>query len=141
MWKRTFTKTYSGVTKEAVWALWTDINNWPQWHDDLVSCALQGPFAVGSHFLLQPRGMKPVKIEITAIDELVSFTDCTNFFGAKMYDTHAMEETAEGLKITNTLTVTGPLWWLWVLLVARGVAKSVPQETETLIERARGMHG
>ena len=38
----------------------------------------------------------------------------TRSFGAKMYDTHAMEETVEGLKFTNKLVVTGPLKWLWI---------------------------
>ncbi|MDQ5940947.1 MAG: hypothetical protein QG632_673 [Candidatus Dependentiae bacterium] len=140
MWKQIFTKTYPDVKKEAVWRLWTDINNWPRWHDDLVSCVLQGPFAVGNHFMLQPKGMKPIKIDITEVNELSSFTDGTSFFGAKMYNTHALEEAAEGLKITNTLVVTGPLRWVWIKLVAQGVAASFPTETEALIQQARGIH-
>jgi hypothetical protein len=56
-----------------------------------------------------------------------------------MYDTHAMEETKDGLKITNTLVVTGPLKWLWIKLVAQNVADTIPEETEALITRARNV--
>jgi hypothetical protein len=55
-----------------------------------------------------------------------------------MYDTHAMEETEEGLKLTNMLVVTGPLKWLWIKLVAQNVADTVPEEMENLVKLARG---
>lgn len=54
-----------------------------------------------------------------------------------MYDTHELEETKEGLCLTNTLKVTGSLGFLWIKLVAQNVADSVPQEMEALVERAR----
>lgn len=84
--------------------------------------------------MLKPKGMKPVKIMITEINNGWSFTDCTSFLGAKMFDTHAMEETDEGLKLSNTVVVTGPLRWLWVKLVASNVANSAQQETEALVK-------
>ena len=140
MWTRTYTKTVTGVKKEDVWKVWTDVNNWPTWHGDLDYCKLEGDFVVGNHFMLKPKGVGPVKIVLTEIDDGKSFTDCTTFFGAKMYDTHAMEETPEGLKLTNTLKVTGPLRWLWIKLVAQNVADTIPEETEALINLARRSH-
>jgi hypothetical protein len=49
-----------------------------------------------------------------------------------------MEETPEGLRIMNTLVVTGPLKWLWIKLVAKNVADTAPDETEALVNLARG---
>lgn len=140
MWTRSFSKVYSGVKREDVWRLWTDINNWPTWHGDLDYCKMVGPFEVGNHFLLKPKGVNAVKIVLTHIEEGKKFTDCTTFIGAKMYDTHAMEETPEGLRLSNTLVVTGPLKWLWIKLVAQNVADTVPGETDALINLARGIH-
>ncbi len=54
-----------------------------------------------------------------------------------MYDTHTMEETATGLKLTNTMVVTGPLKWLWIKLVAQNVADTVPDEIEALMKLAK----
>lgn len=137
MWIRTHSKLYTGVKKEAIWRLWTDINNWPTWHGDLDYCKLEGSFKVGNHFILKPKGVGPVKIMLTAIDADKSFTDCTTFFGAKMYDTHSIEETSNGLLITNKLVVTGPLKWLWIQLVAKKIAASIPNEMDALIQLAK----
>ncbi|MBP6104596.1 MAG: polyketide cyclase [Gammaproteobacteria bacterium] len=141
MWTRTFSQVYPGLKKEDIWPLWTDINQWPSWHGDLDYCKLEGAFEVGNHFMLKPKGAPAVKIVLTSIDEGQSFTDCTNFWGAKMYDTHAMIETPEGLLISNTLVVSGPLQWLWIKLVAQNVANTVPQELEALVKLARSKHG
>lgn len=137
MWIRKYSKLYSGVKKENIWRLWTDVNGWPQWHGDLDYCKLEGEFKVGNHFMLKPKGVGPVKIVLTEINEGKSFTDCTTFFGAKMYDTHSMEETADGLLLSNKLVVTGPLKWLWIKLVAQHVADTVADEMDALVSLAK----
>lgn len=136
MWTQSFSKIYSEAKKETLWNLWADVNNWPMWHSDLDYCKMEGPFEVGNHFFLKPKGVKPVKIVLTEIEEGQKFTDCTAFFGAKMYDRHTIEETPEGIKLTNSLTVTGPLTWLWVKLVAQNVANTVPNEMDALVKLA-----
>ena len=141
MWIRTYSKVFKDINKEDIWRIWTDVNNWPTWHGDLDYCKMEGDFVVGNHFTLKPKGVNAVKIQLTAIDEGHQFTDCTTFFGAKMYDTHTMEETSEGLKLTNTLTVTGPLKWLWIKLVAQNVADTVPGEMEALVKLAKLSNG
>lgn len=141
MWTQTHSKVYPGVSLNAVWRIWVDVNNWAKWHGDLDYCKMDGPFKVGNHFMLKPKGIKPVKIVLTEVEEGRRFTDCTQFFGAKMFDTHEMEETKEGLRLTNTLVVLGPLKWLWIKLVAQNVADTVPLEMDALIELARKQHG
>lgn len=133
MWKRIFNKTYSGVSRERVWDNLININQWPTWHGDLDYCQLQGPFKAGSTFILKPKKMRPVTIRITEVNEGHSFTDCTTFFGAKMYDTHTLKDTPEGLMLTNTMIVTGPLRWIWIKLVAQYVADTIPEEMDALI--------
>lgn len=137
MWTRTYSKIFPGVEKQTIWNLLTDVNNWPSWHGDLDSCHMAGPFEVGNHFMLKPKGMKPVKIVLTEIVPEHSFTDCTAFWGAKMYDTHRVEETPDGVKLSNHLVVTGPLKRLWIKLVCQHVANSVPEEMEALVKLAK----
>ena len=50
-WIKIFSKTYSGITKESVWRIWTDVHHWPQWHGDLESCTMEGAFHVGNYFM------------------------------------------------------------------------------------------
>ena len=140
MWIRTHTKLYTGIDREKIWNVWADIDNWPKWHSDLEYCKLEGAFKAGSHFILKPKGMRAVKIRLTDVVEGVRFTDCTQFIGAKMCDTHAMEETVDGLLLSNTIVVTGPLQWIWIKLVAQHVADTVVDEMDALVELARGIH-
>lgn len=141
MWIKTYTKIYQGVKKTDIWQIWTEVNNWPIWHRDLDYCKMNGTFTVGNHFILKPKGAPAVKIYLIEIDFGNKFTDCTKFFGAKMYDTHAIEDTSEGLRLTNTLVVTGPLKFLWIKLVAQKVADTVPQEMDALVKLARDKNG
>lgn len=137
MWVKTYSKTYKGIKREDIWSLWIDVNNWSRWHEDLEYCKMKGSFEVGNYFILKPKGVSPVRIEIMEIEEGYKFTDCTKFFGAKMYDTHTMEQTKEGLRLTNTLIVKGPLKWFWIKLVAQNVAATVPEEMDSLVRLAR----
>lgn len=87
--------------------------------------------------MLKPRGAPAVKIMLTAMNEMQNFTDCTKFFGAKMYDTHSMEVKDNGVLLSNKLVVTGPLKWPWIKLVAKHVADTVPDEMDSLVNLAR----
>lgn len=137
MWTRTHSKFYPNVSADAIWALWADINNWPSWHGDLDYCKLSGDFKVGNYFMLKPKGAPAVKIELTEINEKQHFTDCTKFLGARMYDTHTMTLKEGGVLLSNKVVVTGLLKWLWVKLVAKNVADSVPNEMDALVNLAR----
>jgi hypothetical protein len=141
MWMQTYSNFYPDVSPEVIWKIWTDINNWPHWHDDLDYCKLEGDFNVGNHFILKPKSVPAVKIILTEINEMHSFTDCTKFFGAKMYNTHSMEVKDNGVILSNKLVVTGPLKWLWIKLVAQNVANTVPDEMDALVNLARKKSG
>lgn len=133
MWSKTYEKIYPGVTKEAVWELWADVNNWPQWDKELEYCTLVGAFIQGNSFILKPIGAPKVKLILSEVVSNHKFTDYCKFPGATMYDAHELKETSEGLHIKSTISVTGLLSFIWVRLVAKNVANSVPQQMDALV--------
>lgn len=137
MWKRTCSKIYQNISISKVWDLWADIDNWPKWHDDLEYCKLNGKFEKGSFFILKPKGGPKVKIELLDVQPEKSFIDCTKFPGAKMYDTHKIEKTPTGIKISNEVRVEGILSFLWVFLVAKNVAATAQHEMDKIAKLAR----
>lgn len=137
MWTHTYSKVYPGIKSQDVWNIWVDISNWPQWHPDLEYCKFEGSFSVGNYFMLKPKGMGAVKIELTKIKSGWSFTDCTRFPGARMYDTHELEETAQGLKIKNIVFVEGFLGFIWTRLVAKKIANTIPKKIDLLVQIVR----
>ena len=139
MWTKTYSKTYPNVTKEQIWQLWANVNNWPTWDKELDFCKMEGAFETGNQFILKPKGGPTVKIMLSEVIPHQKFTDYTKFFGATMYDAHELTETPAGLQITHTSTVAGILSFLWVKLVANNVAASIPNQTDALVALARSL--
>ncbi len=137
MWTQSFSHVYPNISKEKIWAAWSDINNWPQWDKGLDYCDMRENFTAGSKFILKPKGGPKVKIFISNIIPYQEFSDYCRFPGAKMFDEHFLEDTPEGLKITNKITVKGPLSFLWVKLVAKNVAEGAREQTDSLVHYAR----
>ena len=77
-----------------------------------------------------------MKVELLETEVNRSFLDVTRFPFAKMYDQHTFEKTAQGLRITNTISVTGLLAFVWIRLVAQNIVKGLPEEVATQIKAA-----
>jgi hypothetical protein len=137
MWIRSYSKVYKNIKKEDIWRLWSDVNNWPMWDKELEYCKMKGAFAEGTQFILKPKGGPKVNIVLSEVETNKKFTDYCKFLGATMYDAHNLEETSDGLRITNTITVTGTLRYLWIFLVAKNVANSIPKQMDSLVSLAR----
>lgn len=133
MWIKSYSKVYVGVKKEDVWRVWADVNNWPKWDGELEYCKMDGAFTKGTQFILKPIDGPKVKITLSDVIPNKKFTDYCKFIGATMVDDHELEETSEGLRITNTITVKGPLSFIWVKLVAKNVFHSIPKNLDNLI--------
>jgi hypothetical protein len=136
MWTKSYSKTYQGVKKEDVWRVWSDVNNWPKWDSELEYCKMDSMFIEGSQFILKPKGGPKVTITLSEVKPNEKFTDYCQFLGAKMHDAHELEETPSGLCITNTISVTGPLGFIWINLVAKNVANSIPTQMDALVNMA-----
>src|SRR5690242_19620454 len=113
MWTKTWTKTYPGLDKRVIWDKWANVLDWPSWHADVEKMEIDGGFVAGSTMTMHLKGGPSPKILLTEVTSGKSFIDRTKFPGAIMDDYHLLEETPDGLRITQTVTVTGFLTWLW----------------------------
>ena len=140
MWKREHRIIVDkGVTAEQIWKVWSNIYNWPLYDKELESVTADENFKFlpGNWFYLKVKGGPKVKIIITEVTANKTFTDYTQFPLARMYDTHELKQTSEGLQLINTMTVKGPLAWLWRKVIAEKVAAGIPEQTKNLIAMAR----
>ena len=137
MWTKSHSIVTKEVTKEQMWKLTTDINNWKNWDNTVENSELLGEFSVGNFFMLKPKGGPKVKIKLIEIIENKKITDETTFPLAKMYGEHLYEETKEGLKITVTMSVKGIFSFLWIKLVAKGIVDDLPQDISNQIANAK----
>lgn len=137
MWIKKFSKIYPGIQQHDLWQAWADANNWPKWDNELEYCEMQGEFIQGNKFILKPKGGSKVKIILSEVIENEKFTDYCKFLGATMYDAHELRQEPGGLRITNTISVIGPLSFIWANLVAKKVAAAVSIQTDNLVAYVR----
>ncbi|SEW50996.1 SRPBCC family protein [Chitinophaga arvensicola] len=136
MWSKSHSIITRKATKEQMWKLFADVNNWHTWDQGIEYARLDGNFEKGNTFLLKPKGGPKVKIELFEIIPNKRFTDLTRFPLAKMYGDHTFEETPEGLKITVTMTVSGVLGFLWKKIVAQDIVNKLPEEMRNQVSVA-----
>jgi len=136
MWTKSYSVETKEATKEQMWKLFADVNNWHKWDTGIEYAKMEGKFEKGNHFELKPKGGPKVKIQLVETIENKKFVDFTKFPLAKMYGEHVFEETPNGLKITTTMRVEGLLSFLWVKLVAKNIADGLPNEMPEQIKFA-----
>lgn len=139
MWSKSYSKLVSGLSVEKIWAVWTNVNEWHEWQPDIEEAKIEGEFKVGNTFMLKPKGGPKVKIEIIEAEPFKHFTDLTKFPGARMYGSHEFIAHGNELVIKTTMSIEGPLSFLWRKLVAEDVANGMPDQTESLINTVRNV--
>lgn len=139
MWTKSHSVVTTEVTKEQIWKLFANVNRWPEWDKGVVFAQLEGKFEKGNHFMFQPKGGPKLKIGIVEATENRSFTDFTRFPLAKMYGEHRFDEVPEGLRLTTTMRVQGPLGFLWRKLVAQKIVDALPADMAHQIITAKAL--
>ena len=137
MWVKSHSIETNEITKEQIWKLFTDVNNWHTWDKGVAFAQLEGKFEKGNYFTFQPVGGPKLTIKIVEATENRSYTDLTNFPLAKMYGAHTIEETPNGLKLTTTMKVTGLLGFVWRKLVAQKIVNDLPEDMLQQIKTAK----
>lgn len=132
-------KTYThsqttDVTASKLWAVFSDLENWNQWDQGVEETRWVVP---GQKFLLTPKGAGPVKITVSAFEEGRLWTDQTSFPLAVMEGEHLFIPVEGGTEVRTTMTVKGPLAWLWDKIVVSGIAAGQAEQTQALIDKAR----
>jgi Activator of Hsp90 ATPase homolog 1-like protein len=133
MWTKSYSIVTKAVTKEQMWQLFADVNNWKSWDNSIEFAQIEGKFEKGNHFMFQPKGGPKLKIAIVESIENEKFIDCTTFPLAKMYGEHTFEDTPNGLKLTTTMTVKGVLSFLWAKIVAQKIINALPSDIQAQI--------
>lgn len=136
MWIKTHSVVTNKATKEQMWKLFANVNDWHTWDKGIEFAKMEGGFEKGNHFLLKPKGGPKIRIKLIEAIKNHKFVDQTTFPLAKMYGEHLFEDCEGGLKITTTMKVEGLLSFLWVKLVAKGIADAIPAEMEEQINTA-----
>jgi hypothetical protein len=137
MWTRSYSTVVKDVSAARLWQVWSDVDRWREWQDDIEEARLESPFEDGGVIHFRPKGGPTLKLGLLDVRAGTAFTDVTRFPLARMYDAHELEERDGGVEVRVRMWLEGPLAFLWRRLVAEKVAGGLPEQTARLIERAR----
>src|SRR4051812_48775759 len=101
MWSTTYEARFTGVDAGRVWAVWTDVDRWSTWQDDVETAHLEGAFTKGSTIRFKPKGGPRVRIELTEVEAPWRYVDVTYLPLGRMHDTHELVVEGDELVVRN----------------------------------------
>jgi len=124
------------ATPAAIFALWADIDHWAD-HDDGIEWAkLTDTFTAGGHYVIKPKGGPKTKATIVLIEPDRHFVDVAHLLGASLKFDHTLSQQAGNTVVEITMTLSGPLSWLWAKILGTGQQADLETSTAKLIARA-----
>ena len=137
MWSRSYSTTVEGLDASRLWDVWTDVNQWHTWQDDLEYARLDGAFTKGNVCHFRPREVRASAQLIEVIPNTV-FVDLTRFPLARMYDSHELVDHGDKVEIRRRSKSRVPCPSCGGGSSPRTSPRSQAQ-TEKLIEEARSV--
>ncbi len=117
----------------AVWAVWTDVEHWPDWTDSMTSVHRldTGEFTVGSSARVKQPGVRAMVWTVTESEPGRSFNWSSRTLGSRMVASHVLVPGPDG-RLTAQLSVeqTGPLAGLLGLLAGAQIRRYLEMEAD-----------
>ncbi|MFI9509493.1 SRPBCC family protein [Nocardia sp. NPDC052566] len=128
----------STAAPAAFFAKWADMATWPEWNNDTEWVRLDGPFAQGSTGTLKPKGGPKVGFVIEKLTDS-EFVDVSELIGARLTFAHRVAVDGDRTTVTVTVSIDGPLRWLWTKVMGADLAESVQPDLDALVAEAEAV--
>ena len=130
--------TEAPVSRERVWALWTDIEGWPSWNPGVVRAELAGPAAEGATGTVRAAGGPASKLTVLEVDPERRFvTEASERLMRLRFD-HELEDAGEGrVRVTHRVQMTGLATPLMRRTIGPRLERSIPVALANLVELAK----
>lgn len=117
---------------ERVWQVVTDVEDWPRWTASMrdVKRLDDGPLRMGSRARIKQPGLPVLVWEVTELDEGTSFTWVTHTPGVASTAAHLVSATANGSRLTLSVTWTGVFGGLTSALMGKRTRKSLTVDAD-----------
>jgi hypothetical protein len=94
---------------DAIWSLFRDVPGWKDWNAGIAHIDIDGPFAAGTWFTMQPPGQEPLRCKLIDVRDNACFVDETRVGDLVVTVAHTIEAAGRGrTRITYTVEAKGP---------------------------------
>lgn len=113
-----------------LYAAWADPTTWPRWDSEIRAVTFDPTARRGT---LIPRSGPPLAFTITRDEPDRVFTNTGRLPGARLAFEHAVTASGQGAQAVVTVSVAGPLGWLWTRILRRSMASAAPASLDGLM--------
>jgi uncharacterized protein YndB with AHSA1/START domain len=126
------------VSRERVWALWTDVSGWPDWNPGVVRAELDGPLAEGATGTVRGAGGPASRLTVLEVQPERRFVTEASERLMRLRFEYELADAADGqLRITQRVRMSGLATPLMRRTVGPRLERSIPAALAALVERAR----
>jgi uncharacterized protein YndB with AHSA1/START domain len=125
------------VSRERVWALWTDVPGWPDWNPGVARAELDGPVAEGATGTVRGAGGPASKLTVLEMEPERRFvTEASERLMRLRFEYELADAEDDRLRITHRVHMTGLATPLMRRTVGPRLERSIPAAMAALVERA-----
>lgn len=136
MWKKEVT-IETNATKERIWELWSDVENWKKWDGEVQQSELNGRFETGTMGMLKPTNGPKSKFIIKSATFPIEFTTSSSLPLAKMDFVHKLTEKNGKLLLTHGVEISGITTFLFSRVIGKKIIAELPKAMQSLSEMAK----
>ncbi|PIE79239.1 MAG: hypothetical protein CSA15_03895 [Candidatus Delongbacteria bacterium] len=135
MWYREVT-IKTNATREQIWNLWVDVENWKKWDNQVEFSQLNGNFEKGTYGILKTYKSPKAKFQIVLAKELEEFTTRSFLPLTQMDFIHKINEKNGEIYITHGVKIRGLFTFLFSRIIGQKILKELPKVMENLSKMA-----
>lgn len=120
----------------AIFNLWADVDHWADYDESIEWAKLTDTLEEGGKCTVKPKGGPKVKATISTIEQNQRFINVSHLLGAKLMFDHGLSQQNGQTIVAITVTINGPLSWLWAKILGKNQQTELEKSTANLIKKA-----
>jgi len=123
------------ASEAKIWQIFTDVENWKEWIDDIEYSTIEGTFEDGT--LVTIKNIGKSKLSSSPLKDVVvnkSFILQVKMPLSKVDFIHEIVKDSDALKVRFAVEVSGTLAFFIKTIFRKSVAKSLPRVTKKLVD-------
>ena len=129
------------ASKERIWSIWQDVPLWKDWDSQVEWASLNGTFKTGQTGLIKPKGAPKSTFTINRCTPFKQFSDTSPLPFARLTFDHVLEPHENGLMVHHRISISGPLSFLFNIILGKQLKKGLETGLPRLITLAESRDG
>lgn len=125
------------ISKEKIWEIWSDVENWNKWDKDVKWSNINNTFSIWEIWFLKPTNGPKSKFVFTEVTTNKSFTTQSKLPLTKIEFIHKIDEKNGQIYLTHSIVFSWFLSSIFFKLIWEKLSEWIPNSMNNLIDFAK----